>query len=473
MPRNIVIFSDGTGQRGGLFFDERRSNIYKLYRATRCGPDSSIDPADQLTFYDPGIGTVPAGGNMLGTLWRRFYNLVSQALGLGLTGNIIDCYAAIAKLWQPGDRIFLFGFSRGAYTIRCLGATIALCGVPTTNHDGGPLRRDMATSKRIAKEAVKRVYLHTNSRKYEGATAKQKQWLDQRLELARRFRARHGSGDPEGPNEYPYFIGVFDTVASLANPVAIVILTVLAALAVIPSGLLLWYLLPSPWHLTVWWAWPLVLTALTALIAISSSLWMRVKIEVGLTPRPWWRLFHFAEARMKFYDTGLNKNVGYARHALSIDEGRTSFERVKWGEPGEWRDTGRGNPRWFEQLWFAGNHSDIGGSYPEDKSRLSDITLKWMRDAAMRVGLNIDPSVLRLHPDPTGPLHDETRSGIFRYAGHGPRQIGHKFPLHESVIRRFEAQSVLQYNSVCEYRPENLRDHDQLKRFYAAAGEDP
>ena len=73
---------------------------------------------------------------------------------------------------------------------------------------------------------------------------------------------------------------------------------------------------------------------------------------------------------MKFYDTGLNRNVGYARHALSIDEGRTSFERVKWGEPGEWRDTGRGNPRWFEQLWFAGNHSDIGGSYPEDELRL-------------------------------------------------------------------------------------------------------
>lgn len=50
---NIVIFSDGTGQRGGLMFDERRSNIYKLFRATRCGPDSSVDPAEQLTFLRP------------------------------------------------------------------------------------------------------------------------------------------------------------------------------------------------------------------------------------------------------------------------------------------------------------------------------------------------------------------------------------------------------------------------------------
>ena len=48
MPRNILIFSDGTGQAGGLRADENRSNIYKLYRATRCGPDdqntSSIRP---------------------------------------------------------------------------------------------------------------------------------------------------------------------------------------------------------------------------------------------------------------------------------------------------------------------------------------------------------------------------------------------------------------------------------------------
>jgi hypothetical protein len=44
MPKNILIFSDGTGQAGGLRPDENRSNIYKLFRATRCGPDTEIDP---------------------------------------------------------------------------------------------------------------------------------------------------------------------------------------------------------------------------------------------------------------------------------------------------------------------------------------------------------------------------------------------------------------------------------------------
>lgn len=40
VARNVVIFSDGTGQRGGLYFDEERTNVYKLYRATRVAPDS-------------------------------------------------------------------------------------------------------------------------------------------------------------------------------------------------------------------------------------------------------------------------------------------------------------------------------------------------------------------------------------------------------------------------------------------------
>src|SRR6185312_10852210 len=114
MSQNIVIFSDGTGQRGGLHFDERCSNIYKLYRATRAGPDSTVDANAQRAFYDPGIGSLPGGIDSLGAFIRSAYNVVSQATGMGITKNIIDCYAEIIRLWEPGDRIFLFGFSRGA-----------------------------------------------------------------------------------------------------------------------------------------------------------------------------------------------------------------------------------------------------------------------------------------------------------------------------------------------------------------------
>jgi uncharacterized protein (DUF2235 family) len=120
MSKNILIFSDGTGQAGGLFVDENRSNVYKLYRGTRVGPDSMIDPQRQLAFYDPGLGSNADGSQIKIGFARKVYNLISQGTGLGITRNIVDCYAAILSLWRPGDRIFLIGFSRGAYTVRCL-----------------------------------------------------------------------------------------------------------------------------------------------------------------------------------------------------------------------------------------------------------------------------------------------------------------------------------------------------------------
>jgi uncharacterized protein (DUF2235 family) len=98
--KNILIFSDGTGSIGGLRPDEERTNVYKLYRATRCGPDSTIDPSLQMAFYDPGIGTGAARG------WVNWIiNKLCQMTGLGITRNIIDCYAAIIDLWKPDDRI--------------------------------------------------------------------------------------------------------------------------------------------------------------------------------------------------------------------------------------------------------------------------------------------------------------------------------------------------------------------------------
>jgi uncharacterized protein (DUF2235 family) len=154
--RNIVIFSDGTGQRGGVYFDESRTNIYKLYRAARSGPDSNVLPERQQAFYDPGLGTQPEGGASLLRAWRAFYNLVSQATGLGITHNIIDCYTAIIQLWRPGDRIFLFGFSRGAYTIRCLATALCYSGIPTQSAPGVPLKRDAASARKLATAAKDR-----------------------------------------------------------------------------------------------------------------------------------------------------------------------------------------------------------------------------------------------------------------------------------------------------------------------------
>ena len=202
MPKNVIIFSDGTGQAGGLRFDEDRSNIYKLYRATRCGPDSAVNPGEQVTFYDPGLGSPADGGHLFGNIPRRIYNVVSQATGLGITANIIDCYGALIRLWQPGDRIFLFGFSRGAYAVRCLAGVIALCGIPTRLMNGQPLRLDLGSTCDLAAYAVKHVYQFTSSRSYESASAYQKLLLDTRVLLGKRFREQCGSADDDKANVY-------------------------------------------------------------------------------------------------------------------------------------------------------------------------------------------------------------------------------------------------------------------------------
>jgi len=241
MPKNVLIFSDGTGQAGGLRFDENRTNIYKMYRATRCGPDSSIDPHEQVAFYDAGLGS-PADGSHLGwRILRWIHNKIAQATGFGITRNIIDCYAALIQLWEPGDRIFLFGFSRGAYTVRCLGGVIAFCGIPRhpRKQPDQPLKIDSSSAEKLAAYAVRHVYQFTYPRKMADATPRQKFLLETRMKLAARFRDECGSGSgTDLANGYPHFIGVFDTVAALGNPVTTMLFSVVFILFAAALGLL-------------------------------------------------------------------------------------------------------------------------------------------------------------------------------------------------------------------------------------------
>src|SRR5690242_16589836 len=68
MPKNIVIYSDGTGQDGGVRVEQRVSNVYKLYRASRVHPENRIDPNEQVCFYDPGLGTDSGAGGLTGAM---------------------------------------------------------------------------------------------------------------------------------------------------------------------------------------------------------------------------------------------------------------------------------------------------------------------------------------------------------------------------------------------------------------------
>jgi uncharacterized protein (DUF2235 family) len=468
MPKSIIIFSDGTGQAGGLRPDENRSNIYKLYRATRCGPDTDIDPHEQLTFYDAGLGSQPPDGAFfVMRAYRWLHNVASQATGLGITTNIVDCYAAIIRMWEPGDRIYLFGFSRGAYTVRCLGAVLGLCGVPTRMPDGSPLRRDVGTTTGIAREAVKRVYQHVSS-------PKDTAYLPQRDALAQRFRRRHGCDADGVANAVPFFIGVFDTVASLGSYLLSGALIVSMGLVILAASFLQSFFL-FPFLPTFLWS-----VAAVAAAAVAGYVATHLKYATDLEDYPVMQTLHLVAPKMKFYDLHLNNAVWYARHAMSIDENRTDFARVPWGgshnkgpaRPEEY-------PDWLQQVWFAGNHSDVGGSYPENEARLSDISLGWMVHAAKNLpngktpdgfGIKVDDRYLKLHPDPLGPQHDEREPGYlggrFRWT-EGLRHVEDEAILHSSVLARFAANDGVQhYYEQTIYRPPNLRDHSKVKQYY-------
>lgn len=473
--RNILVFSDGTGQAGGLQLDEFRTNVYKLYRATRCGPDCDIDPSKQLAIYDPGLGSKLAGENIRLGCVRRLYNMLSSATGLGLTGNITDCYAALIKYWRPGDRIFLFGFSRGAYTVRCLGGVLGLCGIPTTEN-GKPINRDEATIRRIASEAVRRVYSHgtgrSDDRQTEAGQARHEMFKAQREALGQQFRAKYGSEGSLGSNVVPHFIGVWDTVAAvgLTPPAAHILTGLAAAFLLLTSGALGWA--GVPFGPSAFWSSFIANLGLIGLAGVGFYYLLRLRWATGLAQYKWHQTLHLTSFKMTFFDRSLNHNVRYARHAIAIDENRADFDRVPWKNDKEPSGRELAEGAWFRQMWFAGNHSDIGGSYPENESRLSDITLDWMAREAVKAGLLVDRRYLNLFGHWTGVQHDECRDGIrlwglrFRWRER-PRNPIAGATLHPSVISRFEEAAVSIYGEDRLYRPMALKDHSDLQKFYA------
>ncbi|HUA92788.1 MAG TPA: DUF2235 domain-containing protein [Terracidiphilus sp.] len=109
MSKRIVFCADGTWDAPAA-----STNVYLIYKAL------SIT-ADQVTYYDDGIGSEATG----------LARVLQGAFGDGLFQKIQDGYTKIAHVYEPGDQIFLFGFSRGAYTARCLSGMIAICGLPS------------------------------------------------------------------------------------------------------------------------------------------------------------------------------------------------------------------------------------------------------------------------------------------------------------------------------------------------------
>src|SRR5438046_2153065 len=99
--------------------------------------------------------------------------------------------------------------------------------------DGRPLRRDEATTKKIAKEAVKKVYQHVSS-------PRDQKYVPQRDALAKRFRAEYASEVEGKSNAFPHFIGVFDTVAAIGSYGSMGLVGILVAGSIAVLAAILW-----------------------------------------------------------------------------------------------------------------------------------------------------------------------------------------------------------------------------------------
>jgi uncharacterized protein (DUF2235 family) len=328
MPKRLVVCCDGTWNTADQEYDGRPcpTNVTRFALGVA---DRGEDGTDQRVYYQRGVGTRPGE------------RLRGGAFGVGLSRNVQEAYRFLVEHYEPGDELFLLGFSRGAYIARSTVGLVRNCGVLRREHLG----------------RLKEAYALYRSR------ATRPRDLEAQL-----FR-RSFSHEPR-----IRFLGVWDTVGSLGIP----------------------------------------------------------SLGLGLS--------RLVNHRWEFHDTRLSSTVDAACQALAIDEGRRPFAPALW-------DQDPASPRpGVEQVWFSGDHSDVGGGHTT--SELADITLLWMVDRARSCGLafrddayrrpadggprTYDGTTFPVDPDPLGPLHD-SRTSFFRLLRPWARPIGAGDAASESV----------------------------------------
>jgi hypothetical protein len=386
MPKNIILLSDGTGNAAGKLL---KTNVWRLYESL-----DLRDPSVQIACYDDGVGTSSF----------KPLALIGGGFGYGLKRNVLRLYRFLCEHYDPGDRIYAFGFSRGAFTIRVLVGLISTQGIIKTRLTsplgaiyGAGLTRfsttvDAALTSvrmaalpeapeiyglelaRLAKEAY-REFRRTVFRDTSSVFVKVARWIRDGVQ-DRVGRLRHGNEEYER-RRYTQaknhaapeieFLGLWDTVDAYGLPVD-----------ELTDGINRW-------------VWPL-----------------------------------FAP------DYELSGKVKKACHVLAIDDERNTFHPVLWDESRE-RVNGRSehvDEERISQVWFAGMHANVGGGYPDDA--LAHVSLEWIANEAAktvpekdRVGVLFVDEVLSHYTkkaDVFGRIYD-SRDGIKGYYRYNPRRI--------------------------------------------------
>lgn len=138
--KSIFLFADGTGNSSAKLF---KTNVWRMYEAIDFGLESP-GKFVQIGYYDNGVGT----SNF------KPLALLGGIFGIGLQDNVLRLYTFLCRNYQPGDRIYVFGFSRGAFTIRLLVGLLGSQGILKPGDDA-----DLSLQVRDAYRAFRRAFV--------------------------------------------------------------------------------------------------------------------------------------------------------------------------------------------------------------------------------------------------------------------------------------------------------------------------
>lgn len=291
------------------------TNVYKIHNAI-AETDGDIK---QLKFYHSGVGgegAVSGEGGFLAPV-------LGGAIGVGTTRHICSAYHWLGVNYEAGDEIYIYGFSRGAFTARSLGGMLGRGLLNLSDLDS---KESWARVHKAFKKAYSRKGVMVSS-------------LDSTWEVFH-----------EGNACKVRFVGVWDTVGALGIPDDLEVVNLFD----------------------------------------NSKKW-------------------------RFHDITLGEHILSARHAMAIDEVRSSFTVAKWDNTSEHDDA--------KEMWFPGVHSDVGGGYADNG--LSTISLVWMIEESEIINLKFRAGVisdLNKKADPSGALHNSFK-GIFSKLRSRPRNV--------------------------------------------------
>ena len=305
------------------------TNVVRLYHALA---DVDNNGRKQLKYYHPGLGGEDTGLKD---------KLTDGALGININHHICSAYFWLAKHYENDDEIIVYGFSRGAFTVRSL---------------SGMLKYGLLDLRKVKnKEAWKRV--DKAFKKYQKGDST---WVTNSD-----WQFYHKGDTPI------YFVGVWDTVGALGIPDNYAVLNLL---------------------------------------------------DVG---------------KYQFHDTSLGEHIKHARHAMALDEKRSSFTVCRWNNIASFDSN---DSRSAKEVWFPGVHSDVGGGYAD--CDLSNGSLQWMIEESYDCGLAFRQKVLpTIKSNPLGVMHESHKGFMAAIMRSRPRNIpaitkANEEAIHPSVFAR-------------------------------------